>query len=779
MTRHVLLVPSTACPAQCAYCFGPRAGRERMDRAALERVADWLSGLPGSDALEITFHGGEPLAAGQAFYRQALPLLRERVRARPLRFAMQSNLWLLDAAFADLLREYRVALGTSLDGPQAVNDAQRGEGYFARTMAGLSTARRAGLEVGCICTVTRRSLPRVDEIYDFFNAQGLNFSLHAALPGLDMPPAADEWSLSVDQHAGLMTHLLARYLDGAPRVRIPTLDALCRSVTSGRPGMCTFGDCLGGYLAAGPDGSIYPCQRFAGRPEWRLGAAGDRLEDSPVWKRLAERQERVAEACGGCEWFSICRGGCPYNALAAGGGTFSAGWKDPHCAAYRAGFEAVARRGMDEVFAPGNLAELVERPEPRRGMLRAGRMAALTGAGPHPADTRRHARRILTAAALGRSGSSAQAAAWLRGAGLNEPLERLEEDADALRVFFQRDGQRRNNLYLHVTLDCDLRCDHCYARAGGREAGNMPPEQVERAVREAARRGFRHVVITGGEPLVHPQIDDLLDRLAALRGETGPMRSVLRTNLAGPLTARRLLRIACSTDEVVVSLDGDEATHDARRGRGTYARTLANLRSLLALRERPGFCDLSLAAVLPFEQAQGRPGDALRALAEELGIRRVRLRPLLPLGRAAGLPVDLPPEAAWAASDPHRLVEYGFTPSASCGMGQNLYVEPDGSAYPCYAWHAPAWRLGNLFDPGGPAALFDSPALGELSRATVDQTPRCRDCDLRYLCGGACRAWNRLPVEAQTDLNVEPGECGGLRRRAQALLDAAMASLAG
>ncbi len=149
MSRHLMLVPSLACPASCAYCFSPHAGGPPMTRATLDAGVRWQNTLGGKDPLEITFHGGEPLVPGIQFYQMALPLLRDGL-ARRVRFAMQSNLWLLTDELCDLFREYGVSIGTSLDGPEPINDAQRGQGYFTRTMAGIERARAHGLDVGCI-----------------------------------------------------------------------------------------------------------------------------------------------------------------------------------------------------------------------------------------------------------------------------------------------------------------------------------------------------------------------------------------------------------------------------------------------------------------------------------------------------------------------------------------------------------------------------------------------------------------------------------------------------
>jgi uncharacterized protein len=280
MSRHLMLVPSLACPASCAYCFGPHAGGPSMRQETVEAVVRWQNSLGDKDALEITFHGGEPLVPGIQFYRMALPLLREGLALRRARFAMQSNLWLLTDDLCDLLREYGVSIGTSLDGPEPINDAQRGQGYFARTMASIERARAHGINVGCICTFTTQSVPHAGEIFDFFVREGLNFTVHAAVPSLRYPDAGG-WTLSTETHGGLLVNMLDRYLANVDKIRISTLDSICRSVSAGHGGICTFGDCMGGYLAVGPDGEIYPCQRFAGMPEYQLGNVHGRLSSAP------------------------------------------------------------------------------------------------------------------------------------------------------------------------------------------------------------------------------------------------------------------------------------------------------------------------------------------------------------------------------------------------------------------------------------------------------------------------------------------------------------------
>ena len=224
----------------------------------------------------------------------------------------------------------------------------------------------------------------------------------------------------------------------------------------------------------------------------------------------------------------------------------------------------------------------------------------------------------------------------------------------------------------------------------------------------------------------------------------------------------------------MVSLDGDRETHDQRRGAGSYEQVLNNLQQLVAV---GGDSELSLAAVLPLEQVNGAPGESVRNLAKELGIRRTRFRPLLPLGRAAASKIDIMPETLWGHIDPREMLGFGFRPVMSCGMGQNLYVEPDGKAYPCYAWHGPDWLLGSLAGSNGLAGILSSPGFQDLRFHTVNSNRGCHACALRYLCGGACRAWSRQADADQTNLDSAPVDCEHLRRRAVSLLTSSLGHL--
>lgn len=763
-SRHLMLLPSLACQAGCAYCFGPNQG-PIMPPDVFDATLDWIAASTRTgERIDLTFHGGEPLIAGQRWYERNLPILRARFGDR-VKLHAQSNLWLLDDTYCAVLKEHGVSLGTSLDGPEHINDRQRGQGYFARTMTGIETAGRFGLSPGVICTFTRRSVPHYREIFDFFVAEYLPFSIHAAVRSLNSDHR-DDLALSVEEYADLLIALFDLYLDNITQTRISTFDSMARGISAGRGALCTFGDCLGGYLTIGPDGSIYSCNRFAHHPDHRLGSVLEMptletLAQSPAWLHQRERELTVHQDCGDCPHFIYCKGGCPYSAA-----TNSLDRRDPHCAAYKRLFDHITQRALDEIFSQENLAAVVAQGPGKNGLMRKGKLLHIMRDGPHPQATTRRAREIVAAAALAVSASPEEALDKLDRAGIITRPELAIQSLRSLRHRLDTQSQRGLvNAYLHVTYACNLTCTHCYASSSPQRTDSfMTVDEMVRLVHEIAQVGFTKAVITGGEPCAHPERDALLDALRDLRQTAKPLQTVLRTNLVYPLNTPLLDRLAHSTDQVVVSVDGDEASHDARRGPGTYAHTVDNLKRLLAANPST---QVSITAVLTAEQIGGQAGHAVKALSEELAID-VRFKAVLPLGRGTGL--SLTPTYYSSLDDNMEALVSASRPLATCGLGMNLYIDPHGECYPCYALMGVRNHLGNIWDGGLAAVLERNHAY---RRVTVDNSQQCRACPLRYLCGGFCRAWKTADGP-----DAPPVDCAALYRRAQTVLFGALEILA-
>lgn len=346
-----MLIPTLGCPSNCEYCWSSEEGSPLMTLEIIEEVVEWLQNFR-NEPVTFTFHGGEPLLAGYDFYKQALPLLAKKLGHLKPAFALQSNLWNLTPELAQLFAEYNIPVGSSLDGPKELNDYQRGTGYYEKTMKGYQIAEDNDLQVSFICTFTSHSIDFKEEIFNYFLENGLDLKLHPALPSIrDEDP--EKWALSPEEYGELLIYLLDEYLDHVDEIQVKNIDHICKSIFTRRGAVCTFVDCMDDTFAVGPDGSIYPCYRFVGMPEWVMGNVRDHpsqeeLANSEPWKFLQKYKEYVDENCKKCTYIKFCRGGCPYNALVESEGKIDG--VDPHCTAYQTIFKEITKRLSKEML---------------------------------------------------------------------------------------------------------------------------------------------------------------------------------------------------------------------------------------------------------------------------------------------------------------------------------------------------------------------------------------------------------------------------------------------
>ncbi len=367
MAFHVMLIPSMDCPSNCSYCWGVDKESELMDIEIIEETVEWLKNFR-DEPVTFTFHGGEPLLAGYEFYKKALALLsRELSNLKPA-FAIQTNLWLMTPEMAELFAKYHIPIGSSLDGPIEINDSQRGEGYFEKTMKGYKIAKEKGLTVSFISTFTSNSITHKEDIFNFFLENDLDLKLHPALPSLRSEDP-EEWTISPEKYGELLIYLLDQYLEHMGEIEIKNIDHLCKGVFVRRGVVCTYADCVGDTFAIGPDGNIYPCYRFVGMEEYVMGNVRDHptmedLSQSRALISLRDWERLVDEECSDCSYIKFCRGGCPYNALTLDKESkkMEINGVDHQCEAYKMIFKEITDRANKEFLSSANIPMMTGMP---------------------------------------------------------------------------------------------------------------------------------------------------------------------------------------------------------------------------------------------------------------------------------------------------------------------------------------------------------------------------------------------------------------------------------
>ncbi|MGE8519462.1 MAG: heme d1 biosynthesis radical SAM protein NirJ [Alcaligenes faecalis] len=122
---------------------------------------------------------------------------------------------------------------------------------------------------------------------------------------------------------------------------------------------------------------------------------------------------------------------------------------------------------------------------------------------------------------------------------------------------------------------CNLHCSHCYSASTNKDfPGELSYKQACTVMDDLHQFGVRALILSGGEPLLRPDIYDLGRRAKALGMYVG-----LSSN-GTLITEQNIDQIAdCGFDYVGISLDGLQARHDRIRGeKGAYAASLHGLR---------------------------------------------------------------------------------------------------------------------------------------------------------------------------------------------------------
>ena len=312
---------------------------------------------------------------------------------------------------------------------------------------------------------------------------------------------------------------------------------------------------------------------------------------------------------------------------------------------------------------------------------------------------------------------------------------------------------------LALTYRCSNECAHCY-NARPRRFPEMDTEHWKLALDKLWDAGIPHVVFTGGEPTLRPDLPELIAHAEKNGQITG-----LNTNgrkLKDPELVKAL--VDAGLDHVQITLEShDSVIHDRMvASQGAWQETVAGIQNALSSR----LYVMTNTTLL----THNTPGlrQTLEFLAET-GVPTVGLNALIYSGHGThvgtGLPESaLPPLLETAREitgrSGQRLIWY--TPTRYChfdplsmdlgvkGCTAALYAmctEPDGSVLPCQSYYQP---IGNLLKDPWEAIWNHDLAVRLRERKDID--PACHECELLQVCGGGC------PLARQSDphLSYEP-----------------------
>jgi radical SAM protein with 4Fe4S-binding SPASM domain len=304
-------------------------------------------------------------------------------------------------------------------------------------------------------------------------------------------------------------------------------------------------------------------------------------------------------------------------------------------------------------------------------------------------------------------------------------------------------------LFVELTRRCNLECSYCYNAAGPRGAIDaLSASSVLALLREAQVLGSTRCVLSGGEPMLHPDYDRIvLD---------SPLPIAVLTN--GTLLEtwwRRSPEVLRRPFEYRVSLDGWNAQADLRGSRSQTV--IAGLRLLRqenvsfsvntmlterSVPELPRLYDLMLelrptAWRLDFVFNAGRQREAGTPNRPD----PARLYPVLASLVArflSGSPFSLEIASAFKPS----MVSAGFynyhSAEHPCSYHlDNMCVASNGDAIFCPSFPT---RFGNTLGTEGLAGVHASEEMRKFRAGRVQDIEECQGCRFLRICGTGCRA---------------------------------------
>jgi len=328
---------------------------------------------------------------------------------------------------------------------------------------------------------------------------------------------------------------------------------------------------------------------------------------------------------------------------------------------------------------------------------------------------------------------------------------------------------------LNLTKRCNLNCAHCYLDAGTRESGDvkeLDTESTKRILTEISEvNPASMVVITGGEPLLRPDIYKICDHAASLG-----LMVVLGTN--GTMLTEQNVTKLMQAGVTGAGISVDSLTpefHDGFRGlAGAWKHTMAGIENCRKL-------GLSFQIHMSVHQGNVDEVDAMMAWAHEQGALVINFFFLVCTGRGERM-TDITPEQYEAVLS--RLVdaqdEYpGMLVRARCAPHFKRLAyqkDPDSPLTKAQGYEGGGCLAGTHYcrvTPRGEvtACPYIEESVGSLHKnsfgdiwASSDifrqlRTPKlsgkCGECEFQVMCGG-CRA---RPLASHGDLFGEDELC--------------------
>ncbi|MEU6191521.1 FxsB family cyclophane-forming radical SAM/SPASM peptide maturase [Nocardia sp. NPDC047038] len=322
------------CNLACDYCYiyemadqSWRAQPRTMSRLIFEKTCRMIGSHArrfSVPAVDLVFHGGEPLLVGhrdlEYFARTAREILEPITEVR---LGMQTNGVLIDEEFLRICDRWDLRIGVSLDGSRRGHDRhrldRRGMGSHTRTVVGLRrllAPERAHLFSGLLATIDLQNDPvETYEALAQFRPPSIDFLLPHG--NWTSPPPGRPASRALTPYADWLIKVFDRWY-GAPdlETKVRLFGNIIELLLGGHVGSEAIGLEPVRLAVIETDGSLEQVDElksaFAGATKISIEGKDNPL-DSALWDpSIVARQigvDALSETCRSCPVHTVCGGG--------------------------------------------------------------------------------------------------------------------------------------------------------------------------------------------------------------------------------------------------------------------------------------------------------------------------------------------------------------------------------------------------------------------------------------------------------------------------------------
>lgn len=292
------------------------------------------------------------------------------------------------------------------------------------------------------------------------------------------------------------------------------------------------------------------------------------------------------------------------------------------------------------------------------------------------------------------------------------------------------------SVHLSLSDHCNLNCSYCYAR-----------ERIERKHPILTYEEYKAIIndileinpgvtftLTGGEPLLNKDCLAIAEYIKQRKGRVFLLSNGLLIN------EDNIQRISELFDLVTLSIDGpNDEIHSLTRGHN-FDRVIAAT-SLLDKHN----VDYTLSMTVTKDNI-----DYIEEMATKFG-NRLNYAPYFPIsGESSSLDITgieyynalksatgVRPLSYCESSLDNALVSQCH----KCAIGDGEFsISATGDVYPCQLIHTDEFYAGNIHERNIKEIYYKSKAINDCAHLDVDTIKGCKDCPIKYICGGSCRA---------------------------------------